>query len=321
MHARIEPSTQLRALAAAQAGVVSAGQVQTLGMPPASLRRWIRDGHAQRLAPGLYHLGVGSPTWSARAWGGVLLGGAGARLGGDAAGYVWELLDDPPEVIQVLVPLDRQLAARDCWTFPRERPGVRSRKTVGEPPRTTITDTVVDLCANWDADGVVDLLTRAVQGRRVDAAQLLACVRARRRMPNRAMVLALLGEVGRGAESTLELRYLRDVERAHGLPVGRRQHRSRSGAEVRDVLYEVYATVVELDGLTHLRRVLRDMRRDNAALVGGLATLRFGWPDVTGTPCQVAWQVAAVLVARGWSGLPTRCRRCAAATDADLLSW
>ena len=133
------------------------------------------------------------------------------------------------------------------------------------------------------------------------------------------MVLALLGDVGRGAESTLELRYLRDVERAHGLPAGVRQRRSRTGAEVRDVLYEDQATVIELDGLAHLRRILRDMRRDNAALAGGLATLRFGWSDVTGSPCQVAWQVAAVLVARGWTELPTRCHRCAAATDADLL--
>ncbi len=319
MHARIEPSTQLRALASAQAGVVSAEQVRALGMPEASLRRWLRDGHAQRLNPGLYHLGVGSPSWSARAWSGVLLGGPGARLGGDAAGHLWGLVDDPPELIRVLVPIGRQVAAREGWTFSRERPGVRSRRSVGDPPRTTIADTVVDLCADRDADGVVDVVTRAVQGRRVDADQLLACVRARRRLPHRAMVLALLGDVGRGAESTLELRYLRDVERAHGLPAWVRQRRRRTGAEVRDVLYEDQATVIELDGLAHLRRILRDMRRDNAALAGGLATLRFGWSDVTGSPCQVAWQVAAVLVARGWTELPTRCHRCAAATDADLL--
>ncbi|HYI54280.1 MAG TPA: hypothetical protein VEX57_09950 [Microlunatus sp.] len=84
------------------------------------------------------------------------------------------------------------------------------------------------------------------------------------------------------------------------------------------MLYEEYATIVELDGLAHLRWIMRDMRRDNPALLGGLATLRFGWPDVSGCPCRVAWQVAAVLVARGWSGLPTRCSHCAMATGADL---
>jgi hypothetical protein len=176
----------------------------------------------------------------------VLLGGPGARLGGEAAGNLWGLVDDQPELIRVLVPIGRQVAAREGWTFSHERPGVRSRRSVGDPPRTTIADTVVDLCADRDADGVVDVVTRAVQGRRVDADQLLSCVRARRRLPHRAMVLALLGDVGRGAESTLELRYLRDVERAHGLPAGVRQRRSRTGAEVRDVLYEDQATVIEL---------------------------------------------------------------------------
>ena len=86
------------------------------------------------------------------------------------------------------------------------------------------------------------------------------------------------------------------------------------------MLYDEYATIVELDGLARLRRILRDMRRDNTALLEGLVSLRFGWPDVTEHPCRVAWQVAAVLVARGWSGLPTRCPRCATATDADLLA-
>ena len=62
MHARIEPSTQLRALAAAQAGVVSAEQVRALGMPEASRRRWLRDDHAQRPAPVLYHLDIGNPV-------------------------------------------------------------------------------------------------------------------------------------------------------------------------------------------------------------------------------------------------------------------
>lgn len=320
MYAPIDPPNQLRALAAAQGGVVSVGQVQALGSSRESLRRWVRDGHWRRLTTGVYYLGVGDPPWLARAWAGVLLGGSSARLGGEAAGHRWGLVDDPPEMIQVLVPLTRQVVARDCWSFLRERPGVRSARSVGEPPCTGIADTVVDLCADRDADGVVDLVTRAVQGRRVAAVQLLGCVRFRSRVPHRATLLALLGEVQQGAESTLELRYLRDVERAHGLPTGARQRRSRTRDEVRDVLYEDYATIVELDGLAHLRRVLRDMRRDNAALLGGMATLRFGWPDVTGSPCRVAWQVAAALVGRGWSGLPTRCPRCARATDTDLLA-
>lgn len=111
----------------------------------------------------------------------------------------------------------------------------------------------------------------------------------------------------------MELGYLHDVERAHGLPRGLRQHRLAGGRQVRDILYEQYAVVVELDGrMGHegLGR-FRDMRRDNEALLRGEVTLRYGWSDVRGRSCAVAWQVASILIGRGWPGLPCRCSRCA----------
>lgn len=300
--------------------MVSTEQAALLQLPRASVRRLVRDGHWRRLTPGVYHLGLGDPTWLGRAWAGVLLGGSGARLSGSAAGHVWGVIDEPPDLIEVLVPQGRQLVGRDCWTFPRERSGVRSPRSPGSPPCTTMADTVIDLCAVADEPSVVDLVTRAVQGRLVTSAELLHCTRERRRLRNRASLLALLTDVHEGAESALELRYLHDVEEAHGLPIGSRQHRSRSGPEVRDVLYEDHATIVELDGVTHALRRLRDLRRDNRALLDGQVSLRFGWSDVTERPCQVAWQVAAILVARGWGGLPQRCPRCIGAADADLRS-
>lgn len=320
MHTRVDPSDALRTLAAGQDGVLSLEQIRLLGLPRASLRRLVQHGHWRRLTSGIYHLGVGEPTWSAKAWAGVLLGGPDARLSGEAAAHLWGLRIDGPDTISVLVPMGRQLADRDCWTFPRERPGVRSAAGPKDPPRTSVADTVVDLCdLAADDDKVVDLITLAVQRRLVTTQQLLACVLARRRVRNRRTMIALLGEVADGAESPLELGYLHDVEQAHDLPTGTRQHRSRGGREVRDVLYEEFATIVELDGLTHALSRLRDLRRDNAALVQGLLTLRYGWPDVLESPCQVAWQVAAVLVARGWTGLPRRCGRCQNASDTDLV--
>ncbi len=117
--------------------------------------------------------------------------------------------------------------------------------------------------------------------------------------------------------SPLELNYARDVERAHGLPRGKRQLRSRRGSYYRDVTYEEFQLIVELDGrLGHdgLGR-FRDMRRDNLAILMGQLTLRYGWFDVVDRPCQVAWEVAAVLAARGWTAVPSRCHRCRHAVD------
>ncbi len=73
---------------------------------------------------------------------------------------------------------------------------------------------------------------------------------------------------------------------------------------------------VELDGVVAHPpgERWRDFRRDNAGVVDGIVTLRYGWADVTGRPCEVAGQVAAVLRGRGWAGSVRPCGpSCAAA--------
>ena len=140
------------------------------------------------------------------------------------------------------------------------------------------------------------------------------------------MVDALLTDVELGAHSALELRYLRDVERAHGLPRGERQSvRSAGRSEnqhraYRDVLYREFGLVVELDGrVGHVGDGrLRDLRRDNVSALRGERTLRYGWQDVTEEPCTTAFQVAGMLGRGGWPGLPSRCSRCHRLPDAVI---
>jgi hypothetical protein len=78
--------------------------------------------------------------------------------------------------------------------------------------------------------------------------------------------------------------------------------------------------LVELDGRTGHEGVerFRDMNRDNQFALIEWITLRYGWFDVVHRPCLVAFQIAAALVARGWSGMPTRCSRCVNMPDIDL---
>jgi very-short-patch-repair endonuclease len=101
------------------------------------------------------------------------------------------------------------------------------------------------------------------------------------------------------------------VERPHALPKGKRQALAVNGSRraYRDVLYEDFGLVVELDGrVAHPddRRWL-DISRDNAAAATGLITLRYGYIDLTRRPCLVAAQVADVMTLRGWAGSPRRC--------------
>jgi hypothetical protein len=121
----------------------------------------------------------------------------------------------------------------------------------------------------------------------------------------------VLADVATGAYSALERRYLRDVERPHGLPTGHRQRRVSTGRAVayRDVEYVGLDTVVELDGrLGHEAATDRwaDLDRDLDAAVDRRLTVRFGWRQVL-QPCRVAAAVATLLRARGWAGDPIPC--------------
>jgi hypothetical protein len=122
MHARRTISTELTQLAALQAGVVTTEQAMALGQSRHSLARLVRSGQWVRLATGLYltqargatpldpraapphiqprgatpldpraappHSTVPYVDFDGLAWGGVLLGGDGARLGPQASGFM-----------------------------------------------------------------------------------------------------------------------------------------------------------------------------------------------------------------------------------------
>ena len=149
-----------------------------------------------------------------------------------------------------------------------------------------------------------------MQRRLTTPAQLVKTLHRRGRMPHRRLLVDLLTDVATGAHSSLEIRYLRDVERAHGLPTGSRQ--SGKPGEFIDVRYRRYGLLVELDG-----RVghdgeghWRDRARDNAHAFQAQESLRYGWYEVSDQPCAVAREVGRMLSLRGWPGLPERCPNC-----------
>ena len=66
---------------------------------------------------------------------------------------------------------------------------------------------------------------------------------------------------------------------------------------------------MEIDGQLHLKRVFRDLERDNDHAFRDEATVRYGSVDLRGRPCRVAWQVGGALHRRGHP-LPVPCPRC-----------
>lgn len=88
MKKRIEPSTVLRDLAAAQSGVVTLRQANECGLSRHCVARLVEEGHWRRLDRSVLHLNWQEPPWRALAWAGVLVGGPAARIGGEAAAHL-----------------------------------------------------------------------------------------------------------------------------------------------------------------------------------------------------------------------------------------
>ena len=185
------------------------------------------------------------------------------------------------------------------------------------PPRVRIEEALIDVAAEASDDfSAIALLADAMQARRTVPGRVRARLTARPRVARRDFLHGVLVDLEHGACSVLEHGYLDLVERAHLLPCANRQVRDSSrGPVVRDVVYTDFTQLVELDGrLWHDTAAQRDadLDRDLDAAVLGWSTVRLGWGQVYGRPCDTAVRIAALLRARGWAGTAARCPRCPA---------
>jgi very-short-patch-repair endonuclease len=309
---RNELPAACRVLTDGQAGIIARRQAMSAGLPPDVIDGLVRTGRWQRLDYGVYAAFTGEPGREARWWAALLRAGPEAVLSHWTAAVLCDIIGEYYGPVHVTVPRASK---------PRRIPGVvvhrmsrtrADRHPVLLPPRTTVEATVLDLAAAArSAEDAFGWVFRATGQRLTTGALLRAALATRPAMRWRGELIQSLGEVGEGVQSSLEYRYVRDVERAHGLPRAARQVRVIRDGTPRylDNFYELAQVGVELDGRTaHPRgERFRDFRRDNAGAADGILTLRYGWSDVTASPCQVAAQVAAVLSRRGD---PTRPRRC-----------
>jgi very-short-patch-repair endonuclease len=273
----------------------------------------VADGILSVMTPGIYSFGPGA-GWLSRAWAGVLLGGEGSVLGLETAAQLLGLRPRNPDLVTVFVGVQR--AFRPGWRFIK---AVRTPN--GEPPRTGVEATVLDLCVNADEDGMLALLADAISARRTTSTRLISELAGRPNQRNRALLREILGDVSSGAHSALERRYLVEVERAHHLPqAARQQHAHRTHRS--DGWYQEYRLLIELDSKLHHSggAAFTDMDRDNDHALIGLTTLRFGWAQVTGIgACRTARTVAMYLAARGWHDELQPCTRCRLLPRGELI--
>ncbi|GAA2625830.1 hypothetical protein GCM10010399_66610 [Dactylosporangium fulvum] len=214
-----------------QRGAISRDQAMRSGITVDGIRARVLSGRSQRVLPGSFVTFSGPIPRDAYLSALVLHAGAGAVLSHQTAAELHGLVDDPSPVVHVTVPAGRR---------PRRAPGIvvhRSNRLASAahpaqwPPRTRIEDTVLDLTqSSANLDRAIGWITRACGRRLTTPDRLRAALSSRRKVRWRRELGLVLADVEDGCHSVLEIRFLRDVERSHGLPAGRRQQPVADGA-------------------------------------------------------------------------------------------
>jgi len=311
-----------RDLAREQDGVVARSQLLQRGWTSRHVQGMVEKGRWQRLFPGVYLTYTGPVPARARAWAALLYAGDGAALAGRCALAYWQIDRDWPASIEVAVPERRRVRAQHGLVVLRRVDLDLVTHPAAVPTRLRLEEALLDVVEGASqVDAVLGPVFRAVQTRRTTSQKLALALGRRRAHRWRPLLVEALAQTEEGVRSPLERRYVRDVHRRHLLPrasFNRRQRvdacpgpriRSEPTARYRDVWYEEFGVLVEVDGReAHPDDVrFRDRARDNAAALTGAPTLRYGWVEIAADPCGVAAQVIAMLRLRGWTGTPRPC--------------
>src|ERR1700683_1039040 len=294
-----------------QAGAISRQQLLDCGLSPQMIVRRIERGRWQQLFRGVYAVFTGPASRETWLWAAVLRAGRGAILSHQTAAELHGLIDSRTETIYVTVPSDRRITTPGIGIRLSAR-AAEATQPGREPPRTTVEETVLDLAQlARTLDDACGWITRACGKRLTTEQKLRTALAMRKKMRWRTELYDVLAAAGDGIHSVLEYRYLRDVERAHGLPRSRHQVRVVIGGRVvyRDAYYDKYKLAVELDGRNAHPDDdrWRDNQRDVLAGTQGVQTCRYTWRDVYSHPCETAARQAQILRRRGWQGTPKPC--------------
>jgi len=188
---------------------------------------------------GVYLTVPGRQGWWFDATSALLSVGSGAAWAFDTAAFAHGLLRQPPRGVHLLVDATVTTHPPAGVVIHRSRHAADRVDDLHWPWRTTVEHTILDLAEQGGIDDLFALLGRAFQRPAPTEAALRGRLADRRRHRRRALLLEVLSDVAEGAESPMELRFLRDVERAHGLPRGRRQVVTTvRGVRIHDVAYD-----------------------------------------------------------------------------------
>ncbi|MEX0913610.1 MAG: DUF559 domain-containing protein [Demequina sp.] len=266
-------------------------------------RTAIDRGHVVRLFRDTYVAAEHSESFAARARAAIQWLGPPGALAGASALFAFQIVAEPPDVIDLVVP---SFTRRDT------------------PPWLRLTRVSYDFPVAWWGECAValpgfalaqtfgrvapsrrsTLVFDALHSRALTAAEVWIALDTMPRVRARRQLVRLLTSASAGAESHLEHVGLTTVFNTQEFAGLLRQHVIRTNAQRHrlDMYDPQTRTAVELDGASfhsHVDQRERDLRRDAALARLGILTVRLSYRDIVGRPAWCRATVREVLRARG----------------------
>jgi len=278
------------------------------------LDRAIASGSIVRLLPGIYCAPENSHSFYTRAHAALAWAGPEAALSGSSALFLWDLIDEVPSTIEILVPWERRPRG-PAWLKVSRTTRSFEVRTRGALRVVTPAHAVIRGYGRAAASSRGDLVYRAVRERRATVTELRRALDLVPRVRNRRELERHIENARIGAHSPLEARAARSV--FNGAPFQRfvRQHEVVvEGSQFRlDMFDPVTRTAIELDSDSHHssdEARLRDIRRDALLATIGIQTLRLSSHALANEPEWCRQVVIETIKARAAGARPTlRSRR------------
>jgi hypothetical protein len=138
----------LDALARRQYGLIAHWQLLERGFSRDGIRSFISSGRLVRFRHGVYRLCGSLMSWNASVLAVVLAAGDGAVASHRTAGAIWQLLEHPPEVIEITAAGCHRLAGVKFHRHALDSHEITRRAQI---PVTTIERTLLDLAESMEA--------------------------------------------------------------------------------------------------------------------------------------------------------------------------
>lgn len=271
---------------ARQHGIVDVATAHRLAGSAELVRRWVRAGRLERVAPGVLRIAGAPCSWEERLTAGLLTLGPEAMVSHEAAAQLFGFDRTPPDEVHFLVPrsIRRRPVIGSVHTSNRiER---ADRTVVDGFPVTSATRTVLDLAAagvpRARLEAAIDSAVRSRRSSPVALARRLTTLRGSGRVGVRLLDRLLEDS---GGESPLERRFLQLIRRA-GLPRPQTQFAIRTrGQRVGrvDFVWPEHGLIVEVSGrLGHSSPSERamDAHRRNELQALGWTVYEFTYQDL-----------------------------------------